>query len=293
MSAEPLSLTQPDLAAWRAHRSGTKQVDELLGVLAVEQVDELAFTGGSTGLPEGRIFGGQILAQSVVAASLTVEAPAAVHSLHAYFMRAGRQKEPIRFAVDVLRDGRSYGTRRVDAVQDGQVIATAIMSFQRPETGLDHQDAMPERPDPAGLAGRVPFGAAPDGPSRAGALDLRSCPVDDDPDPTASSVWMRINGRLPDDPLLHRALLVYLSDLTVVHGAFRAHGLGRREIRTASVDHSLWLYRPGRVDDWVLYDSRSPSASGGRAAGQGRMFAASGELLASAAQEMSVRLRRS
>jgi acyl-CoA thioesterase-2 len=292
VTAEPLPALGMDVASWRAHRSGNERVDELLAVLAVEQVDELGFTGGSTGVPEGRIFGGQILAQCVVAASSTVEAPAALHSLHAYFMRAGRPKEPTRFTVDVLRDGRSYGTRRVDAVQDGQVIATAIMSFQRPETGPDHQDPMPDRPDPAGLVGRVPFGAAPDGPSRAGALELRACRGDDVPDPAATSVWMRIAGRLPDDPLLHRALLVYLSDLTVVHGAFRAHGLSRREMRTASLDHSLWLYRPGRIDDWVLYDSRSPSASGGRAAGQGRIFAASGELLASAAQEMSVRLRR-
>jgi acyl-CoA thioesterase-2 len=293
VTAEPLPALGTDVASWRAHRSGNERVDELVAVLAVEQVDELGFTGGSTGVPEGRIFGGQILAQSVVAASSTVEAPAALHSLHAYFMRAGRPKEQTRFTVDVLRDGRSYGTRRVDAVQDGQVIATAIMSFQRPETGPDHQDPMPERPDPAGLVGRVPFGAAPDGPSRAGALELRACRGDDVPDPAATSVWMRIAGRLPDDPLLHRALLVYLSDLTVVHGAFRAHGLSRREMRTASLDHSLWLYRPGRIDDWVLYDSRSPSASGGRAAGQGRIFAASGELLATAAQEMSVRLRRS
>lgn len=291
MTAQPLPPPDPDPSSWTAHESGNPQVDELVSVLAVRRVDDLTCTGTSASRPEGRIFGGQILAQCAVAASLTVDAPATLHSLHAYFMRAGRPREEIRFAVDPLRDGRSYGTRRVDAVQDGQVIATAILSFQRPETGPDHQDPMPARTDPAELAGRVPFGAAPDGPSRVGALDLRACPLDDDGDRAASSVWLRIDGRLPDDPLLHRALLVYLSDLTVVHGAFRAHGLARRDIRTASLDHSLWLHRPGRADDWVLYDSRSPSASGGRAVGQGRIFAASGELLATAAQEMSVRVR--
>jgi acyl-CoA thioesterase II len=291
MTAEPLAASVPDLASWRAHRSGNERVDELLGVLAVERVDELVFTGGSTAVPSGRIFGGQILAQGVVSAALTVDPTAALHSLHAYFMRGGRPDEPTRFEVDVLRDGRSYGTRRVDAVQDGRVIATAILSFQRPETGPDHQDEMPARPDPEGLAGRVPFGAAPDGPSRAGALELRACRGEDVPDRAATSVWMRIAGPLPDDPLLHRALLVYLSDLTVVHGAFRVHRLSRHDLRTASIDHSLWLYRPGRVDDWVLYDTRSPSASGGRAAGQGRIFAGTGELLATSAQEMSVRVR--
>jgi acyl-CoA thioesterase II len=292
MTAEPLPPPGPDLASWRSHRSGNAQVDELLTVLAVEQETDLTFTGTSTSRPEGRIYGGQILAQCAIAASLTVDGSAGLHSLHAYFMRAGRPKEETRFAVDPLRDGRSYGTRRVDAVQDGQVIATTIMSFQRPETGPEHQDPMPRRPHPDGLVGRMPFGAAPDGPSRAGALELRACPLDDEPDAAASSVWMRMNGRLPDDPLLHRALLIYLSDMTVVHGAFRLHGLARRDIRTASLDHSLWLYRPGRVDEWLLYESRSPSGAGGRVAGQGRLFAASGELLASAAQEMSVRTRR-
>ena len=133
---------------------------------------------------------------------------------------------------------------------------------------------MPARPGPDELTARVPATAAPDGPSRAGALELRACPLDDDADPASSATWIRVAGRLPDDPLLHRALLVYLSDLTVVHGAFRRQGLSRRDIRTASLDHALWLFRAARVDEWVLYDSRSPSAAGGRAAGQGRLFSA-------------------
>ena len=286
MTADPAPVP------WPAHRSGVAEVDELLQVLAVERVDELAWVSGSTSWPHGRVFGGQILAQSVVAAALTADPAAVPHSLHAYFMRAGRPDEPVRFAVDPLRDGRSFATRRVDAVQRDEVIASTLLSFQRPEPGPARQDPMPDRPDPAGLAGRIPFTAAPDGPSRGGALELRACPMDADQDPAASAVWMRIRGSLPDDPLLHRALLVYLSDMTVVHGAFRALRLPRDRTRSASLDHAIWLHRPGRVDDWLLYDSRSPSAGGGRAMGSGRLFASSGELLASSAQEMSVRLRR-
>jgi acyl-CoA thioesterase-2 len=292
VTAEPVPAQVPDLESWRAHRSGVTQVDELLRVLAMDRVEDLTWTGGNLDWPTGRIFGGQILAQSTIAASLTVDPTAVAHSLHAYFMRAGRPREPVRFVVDPLRDGRSFATRRVDAVQGDQVIATTLLSFQRPESGPDHQDPMPARPDPAGLVGRIPGLASPDGPSRGGALELRACPMDGDPDPAASAVWMRIRGTLPDDPLLHRALLVYLSDLALVHGAFRAHGLSRTEIRSASLDHSLWLHRPGRVDEWVLYDSRSPSANGGRASGHGRLFSAAGVLLAGAAQEMSLRVRR-
>jgi acyl-CoA thioesterase II len=292
VTAAPVPAPGPDPAAWREHRSGAPAVDELLHAMAVEPDGELAFTGTCTPWPHGRVFGGQILAQSVIAAALTADPSAVLHSLHAYFMRAGRTDVPIRFVVDRLRDGRSYATRRIDAVQDGQVIATALASFGRPEDGPDHQDAMPARPDPEGLARRVPLGAASNGPSQVGALDMRACPTEDDPDPAASAVWIRVGARLPDDPLLHRALLVYLSDLTLVHGAFRRQGLSRRDIRTASIDHAMWVYRSARVDEWVLYESRSPSAAAARAAGQGRLFAASGELLGSAAQEMSVRLKR-
>jgi acyl-CoA thioesterase-2 len=292
VTAAPVPEPGPDPAAWRDHRSGVDKVDELLRAMAVDQVGEHEFTAASTDWPTGRVFGGQILAQSTIAASLTVAPSSALHSLHAYFMRAGRTDEEIRLVVDPLRDGRSYSTRRVDAVQGGLVIATTLASFGRPEDGPDHQDDMPARPAPDELVARVPFAAAPDGPSRAGALELRACPMDDDPDPSATSTWMRIAAPLPDDPLLHRALLIYLSDLTLVHGAFRRQRLHRRDIRTASIDHALWLYRAARVDDWVLYDSRSPSAGTGRAAGQGRLFSAAGQLLASAAQEMSVRVKR-
>ena len=292
MTAQPVEQPGPAPAAWRAHRSGVAHVDELLAVLAVEQVDELTWAGGSVIWPHGRIYGGQILAQSAVAAGQTADPSAVAHSLHAYFMRAGRPDVPVRFVVEPLRDGRSFGTRRVDAVQDGEVIATTLISFHRPESGPQHQDRMPARPYPAEPVDRGPFAAAPGLPGRIGAMELRPCRLDDGDDQASSSVWMRIGGPLPDDPHLHRALLIFLSDMTLLYGAFRAHGLARREVRTASIDHSLWLHRPGRVDEWVLYDSRSPSTGQGRAMGQGRLFSAAGDLLAGAAQEMSVRASR-
>jgi acyl-CoA thioesterase-2 len=288
VTALPLPESGPP--AWRVHRSGSAQVDELVRVLAVEQVDDHLCTATSTSRPEGRVFGGQILAQALVSASLST--PGVAHSLHAYFMRAGRPRDEIRFEVDPLRDGRSFSTRRIDAVQGGEVICSVMASFHRPEEGVDHQDPMPAHPDPEALDGRSPF-VASDGPARAGALEIRGCPADpDDRRRAESAVWMRITAPLPNDPLLHRALLAYLSDMSVLHGAFRRHGLRRSEIRAASLDHSLWLHRDGRADGWLLYDSRSPSAAAGRAVGHARLFAADGTLLATAGQEMTVRRRR-
>ncbi|HZG92392.1 MAG TPA: acyl-CoA thioesterase domain-containing protein [Pseudonocardia sp.] len=288
MTALPVPESGPP--AWREHRSGSPEVDELVRVLAVEQVDARSFTGTSTARPEGRIFGGQILAQALVSASLST--PGVAHSLHAYFMRAGRPRDEIRFEVDPLRDGRSFSTRRIDAVQGGEVICSVMASFHRPEEGVDHQDPMPDHADPDTLDGRSPF-VASDGPARAGALEIRGCPAGPDARQRAeSAVWMRITAPLPDDPLLHRALLAYLSDMSVLHGAFRRHGLRRSEVRTASLDHSLWLHRDGRADGWLLYDSRSPSAAAGRAVGHARLFATDGTLLATAGQEMTVRRRR-
>jgi acyl-CoA thioesterase-2 len=276
-----------DLTAWREHRSGVAAVDELVGALAVEQLSESTFTGHSTTVPSHRVFGGQILAQSVVAATMTVAAPAAPHSLHAYFVRAGRPDVKFQFAVTTLRDGRSFAVRRVDALQDNEIVTSMTASFHTPEDGLTHQDPMPVRPMPADLPARTPFLVSANGPATAGAVDLRACPPT--PGGAESSVWLRANGSLPDDPLLHQALLVYLSDFSILHGAFIRHDVARTQVRTASLDHSVWLQRPARADDWLLYDSRSPSAAGARAVGRASMFTSKGDLAATAAQEMLVR----
>jgi len=276
-----------DLTAWREHRSGVAAVDELVGALAVEQVSESTFTGHSTTVPSHRVFGGQILAQSVVAATMTVAAPAAPHSLHAYFVRAGRPDVKFQFAVTTLRDGRSFAVRRVDALQDNEIVTSMTASFHAQEDGLTHQDPMPTRPAPTELPARTPFLVSANGPATAGAVDLRACPPT--PGGAESSVWLRVNGSLPDDPVLHQALLVYLSDFSILHGAFIRHDVARTQVRTASLDHSVWLHRPAHADDWLLYDSRSPSAASARAVGRASMFTSNGDLAATAAQEMLVR----
>lgn len=278
-----------NLAAWRTHRSGVSTVDELVAALAVEQLSATDFTGHSTAVPERRVFGGQLLAQCAVAATLTVPEPAALHSMHAYFVRAARPAVKLQFEVTTLRDGRSFTVRRVEALQDNEVVTSVTASFHVPEDGLTHQDPMPDRRPPAELPGRTPFHTAPDGPARAGAVELRACePVPGRPE---SSVWMRINAPLPDDPVLHQAMLVYLSDFSILHGAFIRHDVARPAIHTASLDHSIWLHRPARADDWLLYESRSPSAAGARAMGQAALFTTTGELAATAAQEMLIRRR--
>lgn len=276
-----------DLEAWRAHRSGESTVDELVSAFAVERVSATAFTGHSTTVPAHRVFGGQILAQCAVAAAQTVAAPAVLHSLHAYFVRAGRPEVKFHFEVTTVRDGRSFAVRRVEALQDNEVVTSVSASYHVPEEGLAHQEAMPSRPTPDELPSRIPFLVSANGPARAGAVELRECPRrDGEP---ASALWLRITAPLPDDPLLHQAMLVYLSDFGILHGAFHYHGLSRAEIRTASLDHGIWLHRPGRADDWLLYDTRSPSAAGARAMGQASLYTEAGELLATASQEMLVR----
>jgi acyl-CoA thioesterase II len=274
-------------AAWREHRSGVSSVDELVSALAVERVSATTFTGHSTAVPAGRVFGGQILAQCAVAAARTVAPPAALHSMHAYFVRAARPEVPFQFEVTVVRDGRSFAVRRVEALQDNEVVTAVSASYHVPEDGIAHQDAMPARPAPDELPSRTPFLVSANGPARAGAVELRACPRrDGEP---ASALWLRITAPLPDDPLLHQALLVYLSDFGILHGAFHYHGVSRAQIRTASLDHSIWLHRPGRADDWLLYDTRSPSAAGARAVGQASLYTGDGVLLATASQEMLVR----
>lgn len=273
---------------WRGHRSGVSSVDELVSAFAVARRSATTFTGHSTSVPAHRVFGGQILAQCVVAAARTVALPGAgLHSLHAYFVRAGRPEVTFRFEVTPVRDGRSFAVRRVDAVQDNEIVATMTASYHVPEDGLAHQDVMPDRPTPAELPSLIPFLVSAGGPASAGAVELRACPpLDGEPE---SSLWLRVTAPLPDDPLLHQAMLVYLSDFGILHGAFRRHGVSREEVRTASLDHGMWLHRPGRADDWLLYDSRSPSAAGARAMGRASLFTADGVLLASASQEMLVR----
>ena len=268
------------------------------------------FLGRSQRMPHGRVFGGQVLAQCVMAAGRTVAdvdaagGPRRIHSLHGYFMRPGDDTKPIRFAVERMRDGNSFSTRRVHALQDGLPILSMITSFQEEAAGLDHQDPMPSVPPPDGLPSLQDLFGGIDHP---GAAHLVKRPIEqrhveghvfDRPAPervARQHVWMKAMGALPDDPLIHAAVLAYASDYSLLEPVLRGHGLAwtDRRLRPASLDHAMWFHRPVRVDDWILYDQESPSASGGRGLAIGKMFAADGTMVATVAQEGMVRIKES
>jgi acyl-CoA thioesterase-2 len=268
------------------------------------------FLGRSQKMPHGRVFGGQVLAQCVIAAGRTVadvddgDGTRHIHSLHGYFMRPGDDTKPIRFAVERMRDGNSFSTRRVHALQDGLPILSMITSFQEDAGGLDHQDPMPRVPGPEGLPSLLEVFGGIDNP---GAQHLVRRPVELRHvegslfvEPAAEhvaqqSVWMKAVGPLPDDPLVHAAVLAYASDYTLLEAVLRRHGLAWTDprLRAASLDHAMWFHRPASVDDWILYAQQSPSAQGGRGLGIGRMFSADGTLVATVAQEGMLRIKQS
>lgn len=271
------------------------------------------FAGRSQPMPHGRVFGGQVLAQCLVAAGRTVEPVAAgpaetdppprpIHSMHGYFLRPGDANRPLRFLVERMRDGRSFSARRVHAVQDGRILMSIIMSFQEPAEGLSHQIGMPVAPPPDTLRSdreileKVPHPVA-QATARRRPVELRHVePLllsSGEPGADQQSVWLRLARELPQDPLLHAAVLAYASDYVVLEPILRRHGLGWGDprLRPASLDHSMWFHRPARIDEWVLYTQSSPSAQSGRGLGLGHMFSADGALLATVGQEGMVRVK--
>jgi acyl-CoA thioesterase-2 len=252
---------------------------------------------GQTGPGEGRLFGGLVAAQATIAAGRSVAA-GALHSLHAYFLRPGRHGQPITFSVDRIRDGRTFATRRVVAAQADEAIFTLGASFARPEAGLEHQDvAMPEAPPPEASRDWEEMRRAMLGPvaRRRDALEVRVCDPDDPdgrPQPPRRRMWFRPRGPLPDDPLVHAALLVYASDRALVSTAARPHGLRWGQRSGASLDHALWLHRPVRLDDWLLYAMESPVTHAGRGLVFGAMYRRDGARVASVAQEALIRVQR-
>ncbi|WP_438354977.1 acyl-CoA thioesterase [Microbacterium sp. CJ88] len=260
------------------------------------------FTGQSQAMPLGRVYGGQVLAQSIVAASRTLPPERTPHSMHGYFLRPGDASTGITFSVDRIHDGRSFSTRRTQAFQSGVPIFSMIASFQDEDPGLDHQSPMPEGlPGPDELPDLDTVLAGQPAASRRllsdRPVDLRHIPSPiyteaDEMRSPAQAVWMRTRGRLPDDPALHRAALAYLSDLTIQESVLRAHGVAWATpgLKVASLDHAMWWHRPGRVDEWMLYVQESPSARGGRGLAHGRIYSRDGVLLASVAQEIMVRV---
>jgi acyl-CoA thioesterase-2 len=285
--------------------TGQEAVDGLVRLLDLEQIEQDIFRGMGTRSRWQRVFGGQVAGQALVAAGRTVPAERRVHSLHSYFVRPGDPTIPIVYEVDRVRDGRSFSTRRVIAVQHGETIFSLSASFQLDQDGIEHQSTMPaDIPAPETLPALVNrYGPSPEAAAFYRAMpkpiDLRY--VDDPPwqqhakgpRDGFSRVWMRADGVLPDDPLLHVCVLTYASDMTLLDSVLVRHGLapGLDNIAMASLDHAIWFERPFRFDEWLLYSTSSPSASGGRGLAKGRFYTQDGRQVCSVVQEGMIRVR--
>jgi acyl-CoA thioesterase-2 len=283
--------------------AGQPILDRLVALLDLETIEDNIFRGVSPAGRPVRVFGGQVAGQALVAAGRTVPPERHVHSLHAYFIRAGDPSIPIVYEVDRIRDGRSFTTRRVVAIQHGKAIFSLSASFQIAETGIEHAEPMPEVPQPESLPTyREQVALAGDklGPYRSmpRPIDIRyvSEPPwisrETGPREARNQVWMRADGRLPDDPLLHVCVLAYASDITLLDAPLARHGVywWTDKVNGASLDHAMWFHRPFRADEWFLYDCSSPSASGGRGLATGRVFAQDGSLIATVVQEGLLRV---
>ena len=279
-------------------------LDNLLGLLDLEPIEVNVFRGRSPDDQRQRVFGGQVAGQALVAAGRTVEAGRAVHSLHAYFLRPGDPSVPILYEVDRIRDGRSFTTRRVVAIQHGRAIFNLAASFHVAEEGFDHQLPMPPAPAPETLptfAERVePYR------EQLGEWYTRPRPIDirhvgepphvtggREPRLPCQQVWIRADGALPDDPLMHACVVTYASDMTLLDSILLAHGTSwlDPELMGASLDHAMWFHRHFRADEWLLYDQESPSAHSARGLGHGRIYARSGAHVVSVVQEGLFRRR--
>lgn len=280
-------------------------VAELIDLLSLERLEENLFRGQSRDIGTKYVFGGQVLGQSLSAAQHTVDAGRTVHSVHAYFLRAGDITAPIVFDVDRARDGHSFSVRRVTAIQHGQPILVFAASFQKPEPGVEHQFHIPEVPGPEDIPA-----PAPPSPevmanlsakmqrwlSRMGPFDMRPVYPRDELKPSKrppyQQVWFRLNERIGDDPDLHRAMLAYASDFHLLGTSTFPHAISyyQHNVQMASLDHALWFHRPFRIDDWLLYALDSPSASGARGLARGSIFTRDGILVASVAQEGLIRV---
>ncbi len=284
----------------------TKALDEVVRLLDLEQIEVDIFRGRS---PDGerrqRVFGGQVAGQALVAAGRTVPADRPVHSLHAYFIRPGDPAVPLVYMVERVRDGRSFTTRRVTVVQHGKTIFTLSASFHHPEPGFEHADVMPAVPgpdevEPTADRMRRLFGPAADEYSRDNPVELRHIgplTVEAERDSSLASdrnlVWLKADGELPDDPLLHVCMMTYASDMTLLDTVLLAHGVSWSDglIAGASLDHAMWFHRPFRADRWLLYAQDSPTASGARGLARGEVFTAEGQLVVSVVQEGLLRRR--
>jgi acyl-CoA thioesterase II len=276
-------------------------LDGLIELLDLEPIEVNIFRGNSPDEERQRVFGGQVAGQALVAAGRTVEPDRRVHSLHAYFLRPGDPNVPILYEVDRIRDGKSFTTRRVVAIQHGRAIFNLSSSFQVEEPGLEHQLPMPEVPPPDSLPTfqerMEPFA------EQMGDWFSRPRPIDQrfvqEPWRTSEpgreprqDVWMRADGQLPEDPLLHACVVAYASDMTLLDSVLLPHNLSWDEggIMMASLDHAMWFHRPFRADEWLLYSQESPAAGGARGLARGSIFRSDGVLAVSVVQEGLVRV---
>ena len=283
-------------------------LDALLATLDLERVEDNLFLGARGNEGWQRVFGGQVLGQALIAAARTVDPERSVHSLHGYFLLAGDPSRPIVYDVERIRDGGSFTTRRVKAIQHGRPIFSMSSSFHKAEHGFDHQSEMPKVPPPeelpnpkdliAGLIEALPQSMRSYW-SRERPIDMRVVDVSRyltrDKKVPLQHIWIRANGKLPDDPAIHQAVLAYASDFTLLDTALIAHGklLFDADVQLASLDHALWYHRPFRADEWLLYVQDSPNAFGARGFCRGSLFTREGMLIASVVQEGLMRQRRS
>jgi acyl-CoA thioesterase-2 len=281
---------------------------DLLDVLNLESLEVNIYRGRNRDIGTGRVFGGQVLSQALVAARRTVDGPREAHSLHGYFILPGDLAAPIVYFVDRLRDGASFSTRQVTAIQHGRAIFNLSASFQVAETGFEHQASMPNVPPPEDLANELELirGSADRIPESMRQVLTQDRPIDFRPvspiDPFQPEkrapvryLWLRAIDRLPDDPMIHQAVLAYASDYGLLGTALLPHGVSPRSptLQLATLDHAFWAHRPFRADEWLLYSMDSPVAAGARGFTRGSFYTRDGQLVASVAQEGLMRPRDS
>lgn len=282
-------------------------LDDLVDLLSLESIEENLFRGRSQDLGFRQLYGGQVLGQSLSAASQTVEEDRHVHSLHGYFLRPGDASMPVVYSVDRVRDGGSFSTRRVTAIQKGKPIFTCSASFQYDEEGFEHQAQMPDVVGPENLATEVELAStmADRLPERirdkvlcAKPIEIRPVterdPYNPKPGDPVKYVWFRADGTLPQTPALHKYLLAYASDFGLLTTSLLPHGksVWQRDMQIASLDHSLWFHRNLRADQWLLYATDSPWAGNARGFNRGSIFNRAGQLVASSTQEGLIRQRK-
>lgn len=279
-------------------------LEELLRLLELEEIEENIFRGQSQDLGFKNVFGGQVLGQALSAASYTAPPERSAHSLHAYFLRPGDSAKPIVYTVERMRDGKSFATRRVKAVQKGKPIFFMSVSFQREETGFEHQDEMPDVPGPDDIDSEMDMALAladqipPDIREKIlceKPIEMRPVdpvnPFKPEKKPAQKYVWFRTVKPLPDDAATHRYMLAYASDFNLVSTSLHPHShtFWEPEMQVASLDHAMWFHRPFRMDQWLLYAIDSPNASQARGMGIGRIFTQDGRLAATVTQEGLIR----